>query len=68
MPNPAILVAVTAAWSNEPAIGKRILDLSCGGHTSQMFITDFKLSNSGRPGKFCGILFYVVALAADVGL
>lgn len=37
MPNPAIFDAVTAAWSNERAMGRKILDLSCGGgHTSQM--------------------------------
>ena len=31
MPNNAILDAVTSAWSAEDPVGKRILDLSCGG-------------------------------------
>jgi SAM-dependent methyltransferase len=39
MPTPAILEAVGAAWSNESAEGRKILDLSCWrGETSQLLV------------------------------
>ncbi len=37
MPNPFISEAVKGAWSNQGSVGKRVLDLSCGGgNTSRM--------------------------------
>ncbi len=40
MPNPSIFASVRAAWSREPAQGKKALDLSCGsGDTSKMLVS-----------------------------
>jgi SAM-dependent methyltransferase len=37
MPNSAILDSISAAWSDQAAAGKKLLDLSCGGgHTSEL--------------------------------
>ena len=39
MPTPGILRSVSAAWAKEVAPGKKLLDLSCGGGTSEMLAT-----------------------------
>jgi SAM-dependent methyltransferase len=54
MPNPYIINAVEKSWNGDARVGKRLLDLSCGGgHTSRMLAARGASVVATEYGSFC---------------